>query len=181
MQISTLFVFVVLCVVAANVSAQNDKISYTNRSRPVAPKFSCETDGDCGDYGHCKNGKCICNEGYTTWKTSDVCSYRQEKRSVAFILSFVFGPSGVDWFFLSRGNRTYILIGILKLIMSCGCISIICGVLGMIAGEKGVGAFCSLCSFIVFQFGSTLWYFVDWIRILLDAFKDGNGAPLAPW
>jgi TM2 domain-containing membrane protein YozV len=29
--------------------------------------------------------------------------------------------------------------------------------------------------------GCGLWWFIDWIRILADAFDDGNGMPLGPW
>ena len=29
--------------------------------------------------------------------------------------------------------------------------------------------------------GAGIWYTVDWIRILCDTFRDGNGVELKPW
>ena len=29
--------------------------------------------------------------------------------------------------------------------------------------------------------GFGIWWFVDWVRVLANAFKDGNGAPLQNW
>ena len=55
------------------------------------------------------------------------------------------GIVGADWFYLSRGDDFYIVMGAIK------------------AGTLG---------------GLGIWATVDWVRVLTDNFKDGNGAPL---
>ena len=43
-------------------------------------------------------------------------SYEAKSKLVAFILSFLLGGLGVDWFYLSCGDAGYILAGTFKLI-----------------------------------------------------------------
>ena len=63
----------------------------------------------------------------------------------AFLLSFIFGIFGADWFYLAQGNSMYIIAGFGKLCT--------------------LGACC-------------IWGIADWIRILNDGFKDGQGVEL---
>jgi len=79
-------------------------------------------------------------------------------------------------------NLGYIITGILKLVLACGC----CGAwpLTYFGSElqnsesvksklRGVSTFFSLLAFA--------WWIVDWARILGNKFPDGNGTGLIPW
>lgn len=170
-------------MVAAGVVKVDDGIPSANRSRAhsmvrVADTV-CRNDDDCGDHGRCRNSKCVCDEGYITWEDPSPCSYRQESKLTAFLVSFFVGALGIDWFVLSKGSAKYIAAGVGKLILSCGCCAGICSFVGDSLKES-VGSICS-CISALLSCGSAVWYFVDWIRILANAFPDGNGAPLKPW
>lgn len=142
----------------------------------------CVLPADCGEHGVCNSGYCQCDKGYITWDNSGPCAYQQKKKLDAFLFSFFLGGFGVDWFVLSRGQAPYIVAGVFKLLMSvfgC-CIALPCMIAAMVRGSesckwigKGVSCLVSL--------GASIWCLVDWIRVLADAFKDGNGAPLKPW
>ena len=96
----------------------------------------------------------------------------------AFIISFLLGGFGGDWFYLSRGDLTYIVVGIVKLVLigqaglccctftfdCCNCKEGI---------EKCFGPCSCLVSLAVF-----IWWAADWIRILTNNFPDGNGLEL---
>merc|ERR1719431_1932772 len=75
-----------------------------------------------------------------------------------FLLSFFLGGFGADWFYLSRGYFSYILVGIVKFLLiqfkGCAC-SISFGF-----GED---------FHIPISFGC-IWWVVDWIRILANNF-----------
>ena len=47
---------------------------------------------------------------------SQKCSYRAKSKLVVFLVSFLAGSLGVDWFYLSLGDTGYIIAGIFKLI-----------------------------------------------------------------
>jgi hypothetical protein len=91
------------------------------------------------------------------------------------------GTLGIDWFVLSRGNGAYIAAGVFKLFMSCGCCFGLPFVL--IGVRKDSKAWMSVGPIInvLLILGSSIWWFIDWIRILANSFPDGNGAPLKPW
>merc|ERR1712147_385457 len=79
---------------------------------------NCTTDSDCGN-GVCKNKTdttkaCECNKGYVSF--NGVCNYQQKEKLTAFLLSFLIGSTGADWFYLSAGNGGYIAAGIFKLL-----------------------------------------------------------------
>ncbi|CAF4367705.1 unnamed protein product, partial [Rotaria magnacalcarata] len=85
------------------------------------------------------------------------------------------------WFVLSRGQAGYIIAGIIKMVISFGCIfgwpAIIVGVskkkANIILLAQVINVTLSVTSFI--------WWLTDWIRILADVFYDGYGAPLQSW
>ena len=88
-----------------------------------------------------------------------------DKRSklAAFLLSFFLGGFGADWFYLSRGDITYIMVGIIKLLL--------------IGYQEGMEKCFGPCSWIV-GLGVILWWVVDWARVLTNNFPDGNGLEL---
>merc|ERR1719431_778631 len=101
------------------------------------------------------------------------------KRSklATFLLSFFLGGFGADWFYLSRGVFSYIMVGIVKLLLikfKCCCCSI-----SFTSGEGYEISCCdSCCCGRLVSFGIFIWWVVDWIRILTDNFPDGNGTEL---
>ena len=112
-------------------------------------------------------------------RKAEVNNTEHEKKSklAAFLLSFFLGGFGADWFYLSRGVFTYIMVGIIKLLLigqaGCCCCSLIdcCSLQGGM--EKCFGP----CSWIV-GLGVFLWWVVDWARVLTNNFPDGNGMEL---
>jgi hypothetical protein len=147
----------------------------------------CFTNADCNGHGQCLNDSiCHCDRGWTKHgnaaEPNTYCNYEQRSKQAAFFFSFFAGAFGVDWFYLSRANLGYIIAGVLKLLLLCGC----CGSwpLTYFRPEiqnsesikrklRGVSTFFSLLAFS--------WWIVDWARILGNRFRDGNGAELMPW
>jgi TM2 domain-containing membrane protein YozV len=112
---------------------------------------SCTSNSQCGENGVCSTSTSTCNcskTGYVTIDENRPCAHEQKKKLTAFLLSFLIGGVGADWFYLSAGNAAYIVAGVLKLLTAGG-------------------------------FG--IWALVDWIRIVTDAFLDGQGVALQPW
>merc|ERR1711890_11145 len=64
----------------------------------------------------------VCDQGWITWpKHSETpCNYRATKKLSAFLVSFLFGGIGADWFYLSGGSAGYIIAGIIKLLTGGG-------------------------------------------------------------
>lgn len=85
----------------------------------------CLIDKDCNN-GKCEmyseGTQCVCDEGYLT-VDGDICNYKQRKSLTTFLLSFLVGVFGTDWFYLSRGVGIYIFAGVMKC-LTCGC----CGI-----------------------------------------------------
>merc|ERR1711955_82365 len=52
--------------------------------------------------------------------SEETCQYKQKGKLGAFLISFLLGGVGGDWFFLSRGGGGYIFAGIIKLITGGG-------------------------------------------------------------
>ena len=48
------------------------------------------------------------------------CGYRAKSKLAAFLVSFLAGGLGIDWFYLSDGDAGYIIAGIVKLITGGG-------------------------------------------------------------
>jgi len=84
----------------------------------------CTSQGQCGegicDFGHqfnttTKINVCKCDDGYLDWEDKP-CAYAKKSKLTAFLLSFLIGGFGVDWFYLAQGSGGYIAAGIFKLI-----------------------------------------------------------------
>jgi hypothetical protein len=147
----------------------------------------CSTDHDCSGHGTCLNYTvCHCNRGWTTHgnvaEPNTYCNYEQRSKKTAFFLSFIVGAFGVDWFYLSRATLIYIIAGVLKLLLAFGCFGSwpltyfgpeIQNSESIKTKIRGVSTFFSLLAFA--------WWIVDWVRILVNKFPDGNGARLIPW
>lgn len=167
----------ILCSICDHAAAipvirrASDSVQYQNGT---TLKPECTLDSDCFEHSTCRNGKCTCDKGWLTWRNSRPCSYEQRSKTVALIVSILLGSLGVDWFVLARGTGNYIFAGIMKLLVSSGCIGI-----PLLASEK-VRAECGCCAPLL-SLGGLIWWIVDWARILADSFHDGNGAPLASW
>jgi hypothetical protein len=153
-------------------------IKYTNKTNELKSEFhllKCNTDRDCHMHGWCKDGECECDRGWITWRNSRQCLYKQSSKIIAFVLSFIMGSVGMDWFILSRKDNLYILCGILKLLVSASCC--IWNPLAARSTNKNAATAAS-CLSVTLTLISFIWWFVDWIRILLNIFPDGNGAAL---
>ncbi len=147
----------------------------------------CSHNSDCGN-GICVDDTCQCNSGFTSFGDK-VCTYEQKNKVTAFLLSLFLGNFGADWFYLARENSNYSWAGFFKLmtglfffLSSCFmCCAQMCfqqlsqGKVGLMV-RLVVGGLALLFSLI-----NLIWYFVDWIRILADAFPDGNHVQLKPW
>lgn len=106
------------------------------------------------------------------------CSYKQRSKTAAVLISIYFGIFGVDWFYLSRGNGAYIVVGICKLLISCGCCSgwpiLALGARRFSSATVRIGYIAST----LFTLLSLMWWIIDWTRILANKFPDGNGIEL---
>ena len=140
----------------------------------------CSDDSECG-LGFCRAYMCECYPGYISWYFMETCSYDQRKKLTAFLVSFFVGTLGVDWFYLSRGNAGYIIAGIIKLLLSCGCcVGWPFVLMGAAKKPRNYVVIGNVLS-VIFTAVSLIWWLVDWIRILANVFYDGHGAPLQPW
>lgn len=166
-------IFVSVCILITSTS--NDRIFH-----PRQWNYWCNNDWECGR-GICQGDFCRCYRGFITWRSMHRCMYEQRTKLRAFLLSFFVGIFGVDWFYLSRGVTSYMIVGIMKLLISLGCfigwpIFII-----KISKMKDHFAFLGNIISVLFSLTSFLWWLTDWIRILANVFPDGYGAPLHPW
>lgn len=141
----------------------------------------CTQDIDCGR-GFCRAYTCQCYRGYTTWHFMEVCAYELRLKLTAFLVSFFVGYFGVDWFVLSRGVAGYIVVGIVKLLLSLGCLIGWPIAIATARKQKGTRAiaFGNVIN-VILTVISFIWWLTDWIRILADVFYDGHGAPLQSW
>ena len=145
------------------------------------PKLECNGHG-----GYINSTVCTCDRGWTTLKysndTAKACAHEQRSKTTAFVLSFILGSTGADWFYLSRNNLAYIMLGILKLIIGCGCCTAWplrhFGSLSQSSDEGKVKLqYIASCLSLT----SIIWWMVDFIRILTNTFPDGRGAELLGW
>ena len=101
------------------------------------------------------------------------------------------GYFGTDWFYLSNGDKTYIGKGVVKLIG--GIFFVIFFVLGIFGIKYFISIFNISCSRrdetdlmaniigSVLNSGPVVLWITDWIRILVNNFKDANGVALKSW
>jgi TM2 domain-containing membrane protein YozV len=96
-------------------------ISITTAQNITSRAFNpCVTNFDCV-HGICDTNKtiasCVCVYGWTlSLDGSNQCNYQQKSKLAAFLLSFLIGALGADWFYLSVGNSGYIVAGVFKLL-----------------------------------------------------------------
>lgn len=158
-------------------------IAYSKLSNAIA----CTTDANCNN-GVCISLQCVCSKGYAD-RDGVACTYKQKEKVIAFCLSFFIGFFGADWFYLAAGNGVYVFAGIMKLLTGMffflGCIPLL--IAGLFAGLSRDSIFGRVGTIVgvilitlmlLFVSTSILWYFIDWIRILTDVFKDGNNIGL---
>ncbi len=143
----------------------------------------CVTDADCNN-GKCTNGNCTCTAGFVT-NNNDYCSYQQKEKLTAFLLSFLVGATGADWFFLARGSTVYIIAGVFKLLTGIAGIILPCAFccLGFAKSNRGktCGFICLTLIIVTSTAANSIWWLADWIRILTGTFKDGNNVGLKNW
>jgi len=72
---------------------------------PVAAA-ACVSLANCSNHGICSNATCVCDKGWTTHPSdsSPACNYQQKEKLTAFLLSFLIGSTGADWFYLAQGS-----------------------------------------------------------------------------
>jgi hypothetical protein len=175
-----LFVFHHFHVGALPAGSKRPMLEYSgNKTKGLKTSLgsnACIYDSDCNVHQQCRNRSCICEKGWVSWRDEPDCSYEQKPKWPTFFISLFLGGLGTDWFYLARGKGSYIVAGIFKLIMSAGCCSSASS-----AGRKVESRFALNVLRIgyVAGGGGGIWWLVDWIRILSDAFSDGNGISLA--
>merc|ERR1711884_398590 len=154
----------------------------------IAEGESCSNDNNCGK-GICRNSKCECDRGYVSY--NGVCNYQQKDKLTAFLLSILIGSTGADWFYLSAGNGGYITAGVFKLLTGLAAMFTTCAVccIGVAASRERASSkkafmICGISVIvliIICAVGNAVWVVVDFIRILTNSFKDGNGIALKDW
>lgn len=145
----------------------------------VDPTVKCEYNEDC-NHGECKpfysrqypDGTltCFCDSDYTS--RNGICNYERRDKLTAFLLSFFLGEFGVDWFYLCRNDGGYIVAGIFKLIGSF----VLTGLLVCFFGGDYKSTLKGVASLWI-----SIFWLVDWIRILTNDFPDGNHVDLKGW
>ena len=138
----------------------------------------------------CNNGQCV---KISPMKTSCICfrpfvdfqghpcKEKGSSKLVAFLLSFFVGGFGADWFYLSRGDADFIIIGILKCFIT--------GILPFFLFCCGMSCYAiyqdrqhwfwdgMMCVIPILAFPistGSIWWLVDWIRIISGSWeKDG--------
>lgn len=152
-----------------------DLSNNTNKFSLPTNSSTCIFDHDCQKNSWCNASKCQCKKGWLMFNNNPNCSYKQKTKSSILILSLFVGAAGIDWFVLSCKNNLYILIGLLKfLISTAGCIWTRLSFINrtktsaIVAGGLGVSL----------GFISIIWWIIDWIRIISNHFPDGNGVSL---
>ena len=101
----------------------------------------------------------------------------QKSKLADFLLSFFLGGFGADWFYLSRGVASYIIVGMVKMLL------MISQVRCSYTTEEGTEhrlecECCGRCGRLVIVCSIFIWWVVDWMRILDNNFPDGIGMKL---
>jgi hypothetical protein len=143
----------------------------------------CTVNADCNN-GACQAGVCVCTAGFVSYQNG-TCNYQQKEKLTAFLLSFLVGTTGADWFYLSQGNGAYITAGVFKLLTGVLGIFAPCCMccFGFMRSDKAkIGGFLVISiGMVLMAIAQSAWYLADWIRILMNSFKDGNGVALKSW
>ena len=180
-----IYIFIIFSTLLIIVSysrfiPSRDKVHFGRISQPRRWGRWCSNDNECGR-GFCRAYICQCYRGYISWRYMDACNYEQQKKLTAFLTSFFVGIFGVDWFYLSRGNGGYIVVGIIKALISLGCMIGWPIVIINISKKKPNLLVVANVINVILSVTSFVWWLTDWIRVLADVFYDGHRAPLQPW
>lgn len=141
--------------------------------------FQCRDNSSCNNHGVCLNSThCLCEPYFTTFINEKSnkeklekfrqCNYNQIGKKNIFLISFFFGPMSFEH--LIMGN---IILGVLKL--SIPMILILSGNLTFMYGkfkEKEELQICGKFLEIFSVFVLIIWWFIDWVCILLDVHRD---------
>lgn len=169
MNLKHLYLNIIIFVIFANV-----KVSQTVTG-------TCVCNSDCNNHGQCINSACVCDNGYITYD-SGACNYKQKEKLTAFLLSFLIGATGADWFYLSNGNAGYIVAGVFKLLTGLVCCIEPFFVCCMKSDNgRGVVAIAGMIIMTIIVLANAIWVLADWIRVLAGTFPDGNGLSLKDW
>lgn len=183
----TIFIVVILCA-CIQVHSRAEPIERIKRAPSVndhptkndkiVPRIpACFYTSDCPPHSRCSGGQCECDRNWMTPKKGGLCAYEQRSKWITFILSFFFGTFGVDWFYLSHGTVEYIIAGVIKALLGCASCCTLC--LKCLLDDVNTTPISSLkCITSLFGIIGNVWWLVDWIRILVGVFPDGNGIRL---
>ena len=173
----------------------NGTVVWAGEESGITIVTNCTADEECGTTALCFNSSCQCNAGYYTLSVAqssneriqneekNICGYIQTSKSLAIIVSVIFGGCGVDRCLLARGDANYICIGITKGVTIGACTLLIsfAHVLFpiLIIDFFFTFFFFLLSSFAVFKyFTGGVWYVLDIILIVFGLLWDANGVPL---
>ena len=178
--ITTLFNYLVISNKSPNELLQKYELqelsNYTQKF-----KYLCLDSSSCSKNGICLNKThCNCSKGYKTIIIQEVfpslfqCNYFQKSKLTAFLISFFLGPLSFDQFYL--GNN---ILGLIKLFIPSSLILV--GVSMFIIGKKNDSRTIQICGKIL-EFNATIlliiWWFIDWILILSNYYKDLNNVEM---
>ena len=112
--------------------------------------------------------------GFATRDETLPCNYLLKDYGTAIFLSIIFGGLGADWLYLADGDLTYILVGLGKLILTAVSVTVILLKHRYSKASRRTEILTSLGILSL----TIIWWAADWIRIIANAFPDGNGFPL---
>jgi hypothetical protein len=149
---------------------------------------TCFIETDCHGHGKCHSDRsgCDCERGWASpdngTDTNKYCTYQQKTKKTAFFVSLFTGYFGADWFYLSRGRFSYIIAGILKLLLGFGFF----GAWALTYSDLEIENLEILKSKLrristCLCLAAFTWWIVDWARVLGNKFPDGNGHVLMSW
>jgi len=139
--------------------------------------FSCQNSTNCFNHGKCYNTThCICRDYYSTvYNTDNIqCNYLKLSKKKAFLLSFFFGSSGVDHFYI--GN---FILGMIKLLTPL--VLIFVSLLLFYSGKKRGSNIMMIIGKMIELLASVIlisWWIVDWILVIRDYYMDNNSVNL---
>ena len=104
------------------------------------------------------------------------CEKEYKSKLTAFLLEFFIGWTGAESFYIGD-----IVAGIFKLLL--GLVGCCCGIVAAVGffkseGERGGAAACCMVFVCLCFCTISIWVTVNWIMILANAVKDGQGNPL---
>lgn len=127
-----MFFALYFCIALLFVAKANASVDVTSQT-----SMQCNSTVQCksivAENIHCNHNEflCECDDGFVSIVDNggdielptEPCAYEQRSKLTTFLLSFLVGGLGVDWFYLARENSggLYIFAGIMKLITCGGC------------------------------------------------------------